>query len=141
MKYDYTESKLTHTNLLFYCHKGYVMAGKYDSLVERFLVAEPIHRLAARMILVALQEDAIEPLADAYYAGVNDAQGVALLDLMADIGGYEALNILRDILKHEKKRRKLRIAAAEGMMRNHDNLSEKEAKAVQRFLDKHAPNK
>lgn len=117
------------------------MAGKYDSLVERFLVAEPIHRLAARMILVALQEDAIEPLADAYYAGVNDEQGIALLNLIADIGGYEALNILRDILKHEKKRRKVRIAAAQGLIHNQDNLSEREVKAIQRFLDKHAPKK
>lgn len=115
------------------------MTGKYDSLVERFLVAEPIHQLAARMILIALQEDAIDPLADAYFAGVTDEQGAALLELMADIGGYEALNILRDILKHEKKRRKVRIAAAQGLIRNQDNLSEKEAKAIQRFLDKHAP--
>ena len=69
------------------------MSGKYDSLVERFLLAEPIHRVAARMILMALQEDAIEPLADAYFAGVNDEQGIAILDLMADIGGYEALNV------------------------------------------------
>ena len=74
------------------------MSGKYDSLVERFLVAEPIHRIAARMIVLALQEDAVEPLADAYFAGVNDEQGIAILDLMADIGGYEALNIMRDII-------------------------------------------
>jgi|GEM_PF-2128918 len=113
------------------------MSGKYDSLVERFLLAEPIHRVAARMILMALQEDAIEPLADAYFAGVNDEQGIAILDLMADIGGYEALNTMRDIVKHETKRRKLRVAAAHGLMRNENNLSKKEVKVLKRFLDKY----
>lgn len=115
------------------------MSGKYDSLVERFLIAEPIHRIAARMILMALQEDAIEPLADAYYAGVNDEHGIAILDLMADIGGYEALNIMRDIIKHETKRRKLRVAAAQGLIRNEDALSKKEVKALKRFLSKYTP--
>ncbi len=114
------------------------MSGKYDSLVERFLVAEPIHRIAARMILLALQEEAVEPLADAYFAGVNDEQGIAILDLMADIGGYEALNIMRDIIRHETKRPKLRVAAGQGLLRNEDNLSPKELKAIKRFLSKYA---
>ncbi|MGB7338966.1 MAG: hypothetical protein WBC91_08750 [Phototrophicaceae bacterium] len=113
------------------------MTNKYDSLVDRFLLAEPIHRIAARMILIALQEDAIEPLADAYFAGVNDEQGAAIIDLMAEIGGYEALNILRDIVKHETKRRKLRLAAAEGLLRNADNLSKKELNTIERFVAKY----
>lgn len=115
-----------------------MMAGKYDALVERFLIGELANRTAARMILIAVQEDAIDPLADAYFAGVNDEQGLAILNLMAEIGGYEALNILRDILKHEKRRRILRIAAAEGLMMNEDNLSEQEVTAIKRFLAKHA---
>ena len=115
------------------------MSGKYASLVERFLVAEPVHRIAARMILMALQEEAIEPLADAYFAGVNDEQGIAILDLMADIGGYEALNIMREIVRHETKHLKLRVAAAQGLLHNEDNLSPKEVKAIKRFLSEYAP--
>lgn len=42
------------------------MSNKYDALVTRFLNAEPIQQMAARMILLALQEDAIDPLIDAY---------------------------------------------------------------------------
>lgn len=114
------------------------MSGKYDSLVDRFLLAEAVHRMAARMILLALQEDAIEPLADAYFAGVNDEQGTAILDLMADIGGYEALNIMRDIVRHETKRLPLRVAAAEGLLQNEDNLSKKEIKAIKRFVSKYS---
>lgn len=114
------------------------MTGKYDALVERFLLAESAQQMAARMILIALQEDAIEPLADVYFAGVNDEHGSMILTLMAEIGGYEALNILRDILKHEKGRPDLRLIAAEGLLFNEDNLSEQEAIAIKRFLDKHA---
>jgi hypothetical protein len=88
---------------------------------------------------MALQEDAVEALADAYFAGVNDEQGIAILDLLADIGGYEALNIMRDIVKHETKRLKLRIAAAYGLLRNEDNLSNREVKLLKRFIAKYSP--
>ncbi|MEM9950722.1 MAG: hypothetical protein AAF846_03925 [Chloroflexota bacterium] len=115
------------------------MPTKYDALVERFLVAEPIHRMAARMILLALQEDAVEALEDAYYAGVTDKQGIAILELLGEIGGYEALHMMRDIVKHETKRRSLRVVAAKGLMRNADNLSKKERKVIERFLSKYAP--
>ncbi|MGJ3239753.1 MAG: hypothetical protein ACFE0Q_13665 [Anaerolineae bacterium] len=113
------------------------MTGKYHSLVERFLIAEPIHRMAARMILIALDEDAVEPLIDAYFAGVTDQQGIAILDLLADIGGYDALNVMRDIIKHQKDRPPLRVAAVQGLLRNADNLSSKEVRILKRFITKH----
>lgn len=112
------------------------MAGKYDALVNRFLQAEPVHRTAARMILIAVQEDAVEPLSDAFYAGVTEEQGAAVIMLLADIGGYEALNILRDIVKHHVKNLRLRVIAAEGLLKNENAISEKEQKALQRFLSK-----
>lgn len=113
-----------------------MMSGKYDALVTRFLTAEPVHQMAARMILLAVQEDAVQPLADAYYAGVNDEQGTAIIGILAEIGGYEALNILRDIVRHQVKRLPLRVAAAEGLLQNESAISEKEQKALQRFLSK-----
>jgi len=114
------------------------MTTKYEALIERFLLSDAVHSAAARMILRALQEDAIESLADTYYAGVSDEQAIALLELIAEIGGYEALNMLRDIVRHELKRRDVRLTAAAGLLHNSDNLSKKERKTLERFVSKYA---
>lgn len=114
------------------------MANKYDALVTRFLTSQSIQQTAARMILLALQEDAVEPLADAYYAGVSNKQGIEIIELLSEIGGYAALNMLRDIVKHDKKRIPLRVVAAEGLLYNEDFISPREVQALNRFLEKYA---
>jgi hypothetical protein len=110
------------------------MPNKYEELVQRFLSAQAIHQIAARMILLAIQEEAIEPLADAFYAGVNEKQAVMILQVLGEIGGYEALQILRDVFKHEPNL-SLKMAAAEGLIRNANNLSLDEKLAIKVFLE------
>lgn len=113
------------------------MSNKYDALVTRFLNAEPIQQMAARMILLALQEDAIDPLIDAYYAGVNQQNGIKIIHLLTEIGGYQALHMLREIIKHDKKRIPLRVVAAQGLLYHSDRLDPREVQALERFLDKY----
>jgi hypothetical protein len=107
---------------------------KYDELVQRFLSGQPIHQIAARMILLAVQEEAVEALADAYYAGLNETQARQILAVLGEIGGYEALNILRDVFQYEPKLI-LRLAAAEGLIRNAAVLSFDEKLALKDFLE------
>jgi hypothetical protein len=107
---------------------------KYDELVQRYISGQPIHQIAARMILLAVQEEAVEALADAYYAGVNEAQAGMILGVLGEIGGFEALNILRDVFQYEPNP-KLKLNAAEGLIRNAGVLSFDEKLALKNFLE------
>jgi hypothetical protein len=107
---------------------------KYDELVQRFLSGQPIHQMAARMILLAVQEDAVEALADAYYAGVNEAQAKQILGILGEIGGYEALNILRDVFQYEPNK-SLKLSAVEALIPNAEVLSLEEKIALKDFLE------
>lgn len=107
---------------------------KYDELVQRFISGQPIHQMAARMILLAVQEEAVEALADAYYAGVTEAQAGMILAVLGEIGGYEAVNILRDVFQYEPNA-KLKLNAAEGLIRNAATLSFEEKLALKDYLE------
>ena len=56
----------------------------------------------ARTALLALDEEAIPALVEVFYAGVSEADGLLLLELIGQIGGYEAVNLLRDVYDHER---------------------------------------
>lgn len=84
--------------------------------------------------IIALDEDAIHPLVDEFYAGVTDAQGVAILDIVAEIGGPDAMSMLRNVFHFEDSRHKLQYAAAKGLLLNLYNLSPHERDEVHRFL-------
>lgn len=93
-------------------------------------------QMAARAVIMSMEEAAIQPLTDIYYAGVNDAESTAILSVIADIGGYEALNILRDIYRWEMKYPLLKRVAATGLLHNEDNLSEEEIDELRAFLSR-----
>jgi len=90
---------------------------------------------AARMILLALDEDAVDPLIDEFYAGVTEAQGVAVLAIMAEIGGPDAMSTLRNVF-HFETRPTLKRAAASGLLHNSDNLSQDELEDVTMYIAK-----
>jgi hypothetical protein len=96
--------------------------------------ADPAERDAAREALYTQQEDAVYPLLDQFYAGVDEATGVAVLGVLADIGGPDALAALRQVF-HFEERPAWRRAAARGLLRNRANLDHDEITAVERFLE------
>ncbi|MBZ0294834.1 MAG: hypothetical protein K8L99_19885 [Anaerolineae bacterium] len=73
-------------------------------------------REQAREALLALDEDAVPALVDTFYAGVNEEQGIAVLQLVGEIGGYEAVNLLLDV--YENERESWRNVAAEALRRD-----------------------
>jgi len=106
----------------------------YDYLSNELASNNALNRSAARMILLSMQEDAVNPLGDIFYAGVNDAQGAAILDVVSEIGGPDALAMLRNVFDFEDHRPELQVCAAMGLLENYHNLSPAEIWRVKNFL-------
>ena len=87
-------------------------------LVAHLTSDTPVERAAARLALLHMDEEAIQPLADELYSGVNEATGVAILELMGEIGGWEALAVLQDIYNAEGSRESMIKAAAQALRDN-----------------------
>jgi len=66
-------------------------------LIVQLTSAVLVERTAARLLFLKMDEDAIQPLADELYSGVSEPTGVAILELMGEIGGWEAIAVLQDI--------------------------------------------
>ncbi len=79
----------------------------------------------ARAALLALDEDAVNPLIDAFHAGVSEAGGLAIIDLVAEIGGPDALTLLRYVY-HFEARPAWKTAARRGLLLNRSNLDASE---------------
>lgn len=106
----------------------------YHELVEYLGSGDVVKYNAAKVILLALQENAVNPLGDEFYAGVTEAQGIGILQVVADIGGPDAMAMLRNVFEFERERPALRFTAAEGLMQNRHNLSPDEETHVAFFL-------
>jgi hypothetical protein len=52
-------------------------------------------RETARHALLRMDEDAVDLLTDEFYAGVDEATGVAILEIVSIIGGPDALRLLK----------------------------------------------
>jgi len=111
----------------------------FQRLIKRLTSEKPEDQLAARIIIISMQERAVPQLIDEYYAGVNDAGAIAILDLLGQIGGPAALNMLREVVRLEKQNVPIRVTAAQALMRNADTLSPKERRALEKYLRAHAP--
>lgn len=110
----------------------------YPALMQQ-LIAEDLHtRMAARMILLSMQEDAVNPIGDAFYEGVGEGHGVALIEIVAAIGGPDALAMLRNIFEFEKEQHAWRVAAAKGLLHHQHALSDDERDRVAVFLARNA---
>jgi hypothetical protein len=109
----------------------------YRELVHQLLSDDIDQQMTARQTLLALEEDAVTGLLNEYYAGVNEAQGLAILDVLAQIGGYEALSALRSLVFFDLSTpAALRTAAAQGLLQNSDNLSPDEIQKVTDYLNR-----
>ncbi len=106
----------------------------FSQLVKQLVDDSLMIQQVAEMILLALDEDAVDPLIDEFYAGVTDAQGVAILEIMAKIGGPDAMSTLRNVFHFEESRASLKYAAANGLLFNSDNLSQDELEEIALFI-------
>jgi hypothetical protein len=91
---------------------------------------DPAQRETARQALLDMDEDAIDPLSDAFFAGVNEALGVAILEVVGAIGGPDALLMLRNVYNFEDRRMVWKRTAGLGLLHNRDNLDQHELEAL-----------
>ncbi len=87
-------------------------------LIGQLTSAILVERAAARLALLKMDESAVQPLADELYSGVDEFTGVAILELMGEIGGWEAITVLQDIYFAEGSRPALAKAAAQALKDN-----------------------
>jgi len=83
---------------------------------------DPVERESARASLLQMDEDVMDLLVAEFYAGMPEMLAVALLEIMGEIGGYEALNLLGDVYYGRDTRPALKTAARLALLRNADNL-------------------
>ncbi len=66
----------------------------YATLLQQIAAGDEV----ARAEIYALDEEAITPLIDEFYAGVNEATGLIIIEILSDIGGFEARMLLEDVV-------------------------------------------
>lgn len=88
-----------------------------SQLIQQLTSGDETQRTAARQQILAMDEDAVEPLTDEFYAGVNEAAGEVILEILGEIGGWEALNVLRDTYANPRYE-SWKIAAERGLAYN-----------------------
>ena len=69
----------------------------FRTLMNDLASISPAQRDAARAALLQMDEDVMDLLVAEFYAGMPEKLAVALLEIIGEIGGYEALNLLGDV--------------------------------------------
>jgi hypothetical protein len=100
--------------------------GEIRKLLRQMLGSDEAKSLAARIVIYSRQEDAVNPLVDVFYAGVDESTGLLILELIADIGGPDAMAVLRNIYNFEDDKPNFQRAAIRGLLRNRNNLDKEE---------------
>ncbi len=94
----------------------------FRTLMNQLASVDPAECGAARSTLLQMDEDVMDLLVAEFYAGMPQNLAVALLEIMGEIGGYEALNLLGDVYYSPDTRPALKLAARLALLRNADNL-------------------
>ncbi len=96
---------------------------------------DAVQQQAARDALLMLDEEAVNPLIEAFHAGVNEVTGVVILDLVGEIGGPDALTLLRYVFNFEEAHTAWYRASAKGLLYNEHSLDTAEREAVRRVCE------
>jgi hypothetical protein len=94
----------------------------FRSLMTQLASLDPAERDAARSTLLQMDEEVMDLLVAEFYAGMPEKLAVSLLEIIGEIGGYEALNLLGDVYYSRDTRPALKAAARLALLRNADNL-------------------
>jgi hypothetical protein len=85
-------------------------------------IFDPAVQAAAQATLLGMDEDVMDLLVAEYYAGMPDKVAVRLLEIIGEIGGYEALSLLGDVCYSSDTRPAVKETARLALLRNADNL-------------------
>ena len=94
----------------------------FHTLMKQLSSLDATERNAARSSLLQMDEDVMDLLVAEFYAGMPEKLGVTLLEIIGEIGGYEALNLLGDVYYSNDTRPVLKATARLALLRNADNL-------------------
>jgi hypothetical protein len=94
----------------------------FRQLVTDLTSTDDTRRESARAALLEYDEDMVDPLIGEFYSGVSQASGIAIIDLIAEIGGPDALSMLRNVYHFDDHHAAWRTAAARGLLHNRHNL-------------------
>ena len=98
------------------------MKPTFRTLMNQLASLDPAERESARASLLQMDEDVMDLLVAEFYAGMPEKLAVALLEIIGEIGGYEALNLLGDVYYSHDTKPALKTAARLALLRNADNL-------------------
>ncbi len=88
------------------------------SLLKQIQGEDARERETALNVIYAHDEEAISSLIDEFYAGVSESTGIVIIQLVSKIGGYEARQLLEDILQNPPPYASWQETAQTGMTYN-----------------------
>jgi hypothetical protein len=94
----------------------------FRDLMKQLASLDPAERESARAEFLQMDEDVMDLLVAEFYAGMPEKLAVSLLEIIGEIGGYEALNMLGDVYYSSDTRPALKAAARLALLRNADSL-------------------
>lgn len=94
----------------------------FRTLMTQLASLDTTERDSAHNALLQMDEDVMDLLVAEFYAGMPDKLAVSLLEIIGEIGGYEALNLLGDVYYSHDTRPAVKAAARLALLRNADNL-------------------
>ncbi len=94
----------------------------FRTLMKQLASLDTAEHNTARDALLRMDEDAMDLLVAEYDAGMPDKLAVSLLNIIGEIGGYEALNLLGDVYYSHDTRSAVKAAARLALLRNADTL-------------------
>ena len=83
----------------------------FRALMTQLASLDAAEREAARTVLLQMDEDVIDLLVAEFYAGMPEKVAVVLIEIIGEIGGWEALNLLGDVYYSHDTRPALKAAA------------------------------
>lgn len=94
----------------------------FRTLMDQLASLDQNEQAAAREKLLQIDEAVMDLLVAEFYAGMPEKLAVSLIEIVGEIGGYEALNLLGDIYYSADTRPALKAASRLALLRNADNL-------------------
>ena len=94
----------------------------FRTLMNQLASLDPAEQTAARAALLQMDEAVMDLLVAEFYAGTPEKLTASLIEIMGEIGGYEALNLLGDVYYASDTRPALKAAARHALLGNADNL-------------------
>jgi hypothetical protein len=104
------------------------------ALIPDLISPDEAVRHKALRVLYAGDEATVTVLCDLMAAGMSKPEGCAVIEVLGEIGGFEALMFLLDTFYFDT-RSQIKLAAARALQRNTANLNAEERADLEKFFN------